>query len=398
MMTPHSAPHNKTHDFLIVGAGIVGLSIAWELLNINPQYSIAIIDKEASPAFHASGRNSGILHAGFYYTADSLKARLTAQGNRLMKTFCASHGIPVVETQKVVVARNAAEATAIDLLAERGTQNNVRTEVISEAQLKELDPNVRTHQKALYSPDTASVNPRHVCQTLFELLTKRGVHFAFQTPYEACDLHYRYLINSAGLYADEIAHRFHVGKNYTMLPFKGLYLKYTGDNPPVRINVYPVPNLKHPFLGIHFTITSDLAVKIGPTAIPALWREHYQGLQGFSASELTAIISRQARLFISDSFHFRSLALHEIQNYYRPIFIQRARSLVYHLDNQFEAMPAGIRAQLLHIPTQKLETDFVIEHHENSSHILNAVSPVFTCAFSFASYTAAQVAERYQAC
>ena len=133
--------------------------------------------KEREVASHASGRNSGVLHAGFYYTAHSLKAKLTARGNRLMKAFCHHHHLPVNACGKVVVAQREAEVPIIDLLHRRALTNGVETKIVDTKELRDIDPNAKTISKALYSPSTASVEPRAVCLKLKDELTAKGVHF-----------------------------------------------------------------------------------------------------------------------------------------------------------------------------------------------------------------------------
>lgn len=381
------------YDYLVVGAGIIGMSIAYELMQRDSHLKIIILEKEEAVAMHASGRNSGVLHAGFYYTADSLKAKLTVDGNRLMKGFCKEHGIHVKETQKVVIAQDETELKSLYELKKRGDINGVETFIISQEQLNEIDDNIVTYKEALFSPTTASVNPKKVCYTLQKVLENLGVKFVFNHRFhkDDYDISYKYLINSAGLYADKIAHTFGVGLNYTMLPFKGIYLKSLDENCQLKINVYPVPNLNNPFLGVHFTITEDGSVKIGPTAIPALWRENYDGFKGFKIQEFFEIIYLEAKLFVLDSFNFRALALSEISNYRRTTFVNKAKQMLKVLKNNFKPMPAGIRAQLYDKIENKLEMDFIIKHTQGSTHVLNAVSPAFTCSFAFAKYVADEI-------
>lgn len=381
----------KHYDYLIAGAGIIGMTIAHELLKKDSAATIAIIDKEDDIAKHASGRNSGVLHAGFYYSEDSLKAKFTVQGNRRMKIFCAENNIVVKNTKKVVIAQNEEEVIAIAELHRRAQVNGVETYIINEAELKAIDPNAKTCQKALFSPTTASVDPKEVCHTLKQLLQNKGVDFYFNTPYTNCQLKYDYLINCAGAYADKIAHQFDIAQQYTMLPFKGIYLKYMEDKTAIKINIYPVPDLANPFLGVHYTITSDGSIKIGPTAIPALWRENYNGFKNFNLFEMVEIIYNEIKLLISNAFNFRTLAFNEIKNYNYKIFIQKAKNMVYRIGDNFQSMPAGIRAQLLNTQTQELVQDFIIEHTDNSTHILNAVSPAFTCSFAFSEYVVEKI-------
>jgi L-2-hydroxyglutarate oxidase LhgO len=389
---------NKIYDYLIVGAGIVGLAVAYELKRREPCLSVAVVEKESNVAEHASGRNSGVLHAGFYYSPDSLKAKLTAKGNRLMKNFCKSNGIPVKETQKVVVATNEKEVEILYELERRGKKNGINVKIIDEKELHEIEPNAKTFAKALYSPSTASVNPKLVCLKLRELLSAKGVDFCFNTNFLESKLvfKYKYLINAAGSYADKIAKIFGVGMDYVLLPFKGLYLKYIPEDKEsnVRTNIYPVPNLANPFLGIHFTITSEGTIKIGPTATPAFWRENYEGFKKFNLKEFLEILFYDTKLFILNSFNFRKLAFEEIKYYRKANLIRKARELVRSLKGKFIPLPAGIRAQLLNRRTNELVQDFVIEHGKNSTHILNAVSPAFTCSFAFAELVVDEILKR----
>ncbi len=374
------------YDYLIIGAGIIGMTIAYELKKQHKNITIAIIDKEDTVAKHASGRNSGVLHAGFYYSADSLKAKLTVDGNKLMRQFCKNNNIFVNETKKVVVANDEVELKGLYELQKRAEINGVDTKIISEDELKIIDSNIKTYKKALYSPTTASVDPIEVCFKLKDVLEKLGIVFYFNTNFKDIDIKYDYLINCAGAYADKIAQNFGLAKNYTMLPFKGIYLKYIDDKTAIKKNIYPVPNLNNPFLGIHYTITVDGSIKIGPTAIPAFWRENYKGLENFNLNEVIEILYYEAKLFILNSFNFRNLAVSEMKNFVKSVFIKKAKNMVYNIGDDFKPIPAGIRSQLLNTNTNELVQDFIVEYGENSIHVLNAVSPAFTCSFAFAKY------------
>lgn len=381
------------YDFLIIGAGIIGMTIADALLKKNNGFRIAIIEKESDVAQHASGRNSGILHAGFYYTSDSLKAKFTVEGNKKMKSFCRDNGIFVNETAKVVVAQNKEQLVALSLLEQRGKTNGVDVSLITEEQLMKLDSNIKTFNKALYSPTTASVDPKAVCRTLKEKLITQGVLFHFNTTFKLNQFQAKYLINCAGAYADKVARQIGLKHTYTLLPFKGIYLKYTGNSSVIKTNVYPVPNLENPFLGVHYTITHDGNIKIGPTAIPALWRENYDGFSRFNLAEMAEIIFLEIKLFITNAFNFRKLALAELRNYQKSFFIKKAHAMVKKIDSHFTPLPAGIRAQLLDTETNELVQDFIVRHTHNSTHILNAVSPAFTCSFAFAEYVVDEIME-----
>jgi L-2-hydroxyglutarate oxidase LhgO len=387
-------------DYLIIGAGIIGLAIARELRMRRPGASITIIEKEPDVAYHSSGRNSGVLHAGFYYSADSLKAKFTRDGNFAMKDFCREKGLRLNECEKVVVAKDESELEPLYELDRRGKRNGVDVKIITEAEMREIDPNARTFKYALYSPNTATVDPTELNKAVRDELSGKGVKILFSQGYKrkidgntiettgGLMLSANQVINTAGLYADKIAKDFGFSQKYTIIPFKGIYLKYTKKDKPIKTNIYPVPNLKNPFLGVHFTITVDGTIKIGPTSIPAFWRENYKGMDNFKAGELGNVLSWESRLFLSNAFGFRGLAFEEMRKYNKSYFVNLATSMVHNIDRSgfTEWSKPGIRAQLLNTQTYELVMDFVVEGDSATIHVLNAVSPAFTCSFPFSKW------------
>jgi len=377
------------YDYMIVGSGIIGLSIAKELNEKYPDKKIVIVEKESDVAKHSSGRNSGVLHAGFYYTANSLKAKFTAEGNRLLTKYCEENGLKINRCKKVVVAQNESERETLYELYKRGKANGVEVYIKDEEWLDKNYPNVKTFKECLFSPATATVDPVEVVRHLKDELIKKGVEFRFNTPFKkGMEDEAKLLINCAGLYADKIAREFGFSKDYTIIPFKGIYLKYTKDDKPINTNIYPVPNLKNPFLGVHYTVTVDGTIKIGPTAIPAFWRENYDGFSNFKLDELLEILSFETKLFLTDAFGFRSLAYEEMKKYNKSYFVSLATSMVKSIDEEGfkEWSKPGIRAQLLNTKTLELLQDFVVEGDKKSVHVLNAVSPAFTSSFPFAKW------------
>ena len=389
---------NMKFDFVIIGAGIMGLAIAHQLKKRNKSCSIALIDKESEVGVHASGRNSGVLHAGFYYTADSLKAKFTQEGNKALRRYCQEKDIPICTNGKLVVTKDESELPGLFELKKRGDLNGVDVTLMDEKEARKIEPKARTFKHALFSPTTATVDPKLVCKQLVEDLKVQGVQFFFNTPYRKrtprgilagnTEFFGKTIINTAGLYADKIARDFGVGEKYRIVPFKGVYLESTDPSVGLRTNIYPVPNLKNPFLGVHFTVTPSGKVKIGPTAMPAFWRENYKGIQGFAPSEFYEVLSTQLRLFKENSFNFRGLALEELRKFNPRHLRKLASKLVMDMDlKSFDHWgKPGIRAQLLEIETLSLVQDFVVERADNSIHVLNAVSPAFTCSFPFANW------------
>ena len=386
-------------DFLVIGGGIVGISTARELKARFSDANVTLIEKEPAGGLHASGRNSGVLHAGFYYSADSLKAKLTRAGNKAMTAYCEQRNIPLNKCGKLVVAKDESELAQLDELLSRGAQNKVPLENLSAEQAREIEPRVKTCQRAIFSPTTSSGDPRRVLAAMEEDAKQEGVSIRHGERYvrrvadgkvvtAKTQFAPGHTVNAAGLYADKIALDFGFSENYRILPFKGLYLH--SDEPPgsLRTNIYPVPDLRNPFLGVHFTVKDDGHVKIGPTAIPAFWREQYRAFDNFRFGEFVEILFREAGLMFSSSFDFRQLAVEELKKYSRPHLVALAARLASNVESRHYRRwgEPGIRAQLLDIKTRKLEMDFVIEGDEHSTHVLNAVSPGWTCALPFAAF------------
>jgi L-2-hydroxyglutarate oxidase len=451
----------SSYDFVIVGAGVVGLQIASVLRQRVPtSHTILVVDKEASIGCHASGRNSGVLHAGFYYSSESLKARLTVQGNAWMREYMTANALPLNACGKLVVARDEKELVGLDLLLQRGAANGVQVEEVSSVVASRLEPLAKTHKRALWSPSTAVGAPLPFLETLLRDVVASGVDVRLGSPLvslsrrsvssgggfsvklggrAADSLTAGHVINAAGLYADKIAHSLGHALHLKTLPFLGLY-RYTAEGTlPLKRLIYPVPDLERPFLGVHFTVTSDAAsprVKIGPTAIPAFWREAYypsadpaaavqtkqqpsssaspspltppppsppppppsSSFWGtFSASEAIEILQLQASLFAHNP-SFRALALEEMKKY-SPAFMERgAASLLAMECADFKTSEGGVgrqlsfshfgrpgmRAQLVDTNKNTLVMDFLVERQENVTHILNAVSPGWTCSRPFA--------------
>jgi (S)-2-hydroxyglutarate dehydrogenase len=391
---------STSYNYLIIGSGIVGLTIARELNVRYPKSSITVLEKETDISQHSSGRNSGVLHAGFYYTADSLKAKFTVAGNIAMKKYCKENSLKLNECGKVVVAKSNAELRGLDTLYKRGIKNGVDLTIIDKQELNDIEPNAKTFEKALYSPTTATVDPIEISQCLKKELLKKGITFRLSEGYlkrqkgnivvttKGNTVTADVIVNCAGLYADKVAQDYGFSNAYTILPFKGIYLKYSDTDLPIKTNIYPVPNIQNPFLGVHYTVTVDNHIKIGPTAIPAFWRENYSGLDNFALNEFVSISMIEASLLLKNNFNFRSLAFEEIKKYWKPYYRKLATDLVHQIDgSKFKDWTnPGIRAQLMNKSSKELVQDFVIEGDENSVHILNAVSPAFTCSIPFAEH------------
>ena len=395
---------SKAADFLVIGGGVVGLNIALALKARYADGRIIVLEKEALPGLHASGRNSGVLHAGFYYSSDSMKARFCRDGNRALTEYCLERSLPINRCGKLVVAADESELSGLAELLRRGRVNGVDVIEITQAEAKEIEPRVLTYRKALYSPGTATVSPKIVMQALIDDAKEAGIdiwtdsvfvgHNGRKVKTSKGDIDVGYVVNAAGLYADKIALDYGFSQDYRILPFKGLYLYANRQSVALKTNVYPVPNLKHPFLGVHFTVDVEGHTKIGPTAIPAFWREHYNGGENFDLSEFSEIVMREAGLLIRNDFGFRALAIEEARKYSKQYMRKLAGKMVKGLgrDSFHEWGAPGIRAQLFHLRERRLEMDFRFEGDERSFHVLNAVSPAFTCSMPFSRYLVEQIA------
>lgn len=384
---------------LIVGAGITGLTTARELLKRGVR-DILIIEKELRPGAHASGRNSGVLHAGIYYSPGTNKAAFCVEGNRLMKEFCREKGLTLRESGKVIVPDGEEKLGTLDELKRRADSSGARSRIIDRKELLEIEPHAARAERALYSPDTAVIDPGEIVRAIAAELEESGdVKIMLGTSFTGLrgtttaltsggDIRFEKFVNAAGTFADRVAREFGVGEDYRVLPFKGTYKKLARESSHlVRGNIYPVPDLRNPFLGVHFTRSAGDEVYLGPTAVPVLGREQYGVLDDLSVESLTILWRDAVLLFGNDAF--RGAALGEIKKYFGHALLNEARGLVPELRaSDLEYTPkSGIRPQLVDWKTKTLVMDFVVIEDSGSLHILNAISPAFTCSMAFAKYT-----------
>lgn len=388
----------RKYDFLIIGAGIVGLSVAYELKKRFPQALIGVLEKESSEGLHASGRNSGVLHSGVYYSNDTLKARVCATGAARMRSFAAENSIPCLTSGKVIVATSESELATLYSILNNANANGIRAFSIDEKQLREIEPYATAGIAAIYTPDTAVIDNKLVLKRLVNLLEMSGVNFYWshklshvlnngEVVCSSEQFSYGHLFNCAGAYADSVAKKFDLAKDYALIPFKGIYWKLRPESQHlVRSNIYPVPDISLPFLGVHLTRSINGDVYIGPTAIPVLGRENYSILQGICPLEAVGIGLRLALMYLDNSQNFRKLAHMEISKYSKSNFVKAGQKLLPSMKaaDMVATPKSGIRPQLYNLKTGRLEMDFILNHTDNSTHVLNAISPAFTSAFAFA--------------
>ena len=390
---------NKDYDHIIIGAGIIGISLGLALLERNPSRKVLIIDKENKPGVHASGRNSGVLHAGFYYSPDSLKAKFCRLGNLELRKFCKENNLRILETGKVVVCQDKQDVLRLEELYRRGVENGVDIELHSFQELSRIEPAAQTIDKFIWSPTTAVGSPKDVIEKLSEKFVKSGGKFLFNQKVKlikknnevliqtkSANYFAKAIINSAGAYAAELAKQVNVGREYVCMPFLGAYKKSNLLSQNPKRLVYPVPNPVNPFLGVHTTITLNNELKIGPTAFPVIGKEQYKAIDGFSFKDLAEFLSSSRALLRSNSVNLLGLAQEEVLKLFTKPLLKRTQKLSdsLQINKNWVKHPSGIRAQIINTKTKTIEMDYIVESDKNVVHVLNAVSPGWTSSLPFA--------------
>ena len=390
---------NKDYDHIIIGAGIIGISLGLALLERNPSRKVLIIDKENKPGVHASGRNSGVLHAGFYYSPDSLKAKFCRLGNLELRKFCKENNLRIIETGKVVVCQDKQDVLRLEELYRRGVENGVDIELHSFQELSRIEPAAQTIDKFIWSPTTAVGSPKDVIEKISEKFVKSGGKFLFNQKVKfikknnevliqtkSANYFAKAIINSAGAYAAELAKQVNVGREYVCMPFLGAYKKSNLLSQNPKRLVYPVPNPVNPFLGVHTTITLNNELKIGPTAFPVIGKEQYKAIDGFSFKDLAEFLSSSRALLRSNSVNLLGLAQEEVLKLFTKPLLKRTQKLSdsLQINKNWVKHPSGIRAQIINTKTKTIEMDYIVESDKNVVHVLNAVSPGWTSSLPFA--------------
>ena len=390
----------------VIGSGVVGMAVARGLLEIDPSLSIAIYEKESAFAVHASARNSGVLHAGFYYSPESMKARFCRDGRDELEALAHRHGIPLRRVGKVVVAQNEDDESRLELLMKRGVANGVTLEHLPESELDRFEPLAQTFGSFLWSPNTTISDPVAINNTLREELKSKQVKFISNSKVtitngewvnDTNEIHARYFVNAGGAWALDLAHEFGLGANYRTMPFLGLYKQVNATQLPIKTLIYPVPHPINPFLGVHFTITMDGHVKIGPSALPIIGRNQYTAASPFSAEDFKTFCKNVISLAKGDKHDLISMMKYELPKLMTTNLVKAASQLVPAAQNvkNWSKKSPGIRGQLIDTRSGELVQDFLVEHAGNSTHVLNAVSPGWTASIPFGRHIAQMVLERF---
>ena len=404
-----SGPHlsHDLTDVLVIGAGLVGLATARAILLAHPEARVIVLEKEPAIARHQSGRNSGVIHAGLYYAAGSLKAELCREGRERLIAYADERGIEYRLPGKLVVAVAADELPRLDELRRRGEANGLQgLRELEAGEWRELEPHV-TGLRALHVPETGVIDYRAVAKAYAEDVRRLGGTIELDVEVDAIerrggDVLVRtrggrtfvagQLVTCAGLQSDRVAALSgNTSDERRIAPFRGDYFVLTAEARSfVHGHVYPVPDPAFPFLGVHFTRRLDGEVWAGPNAVPSLAREQYRRLsfQPRDAKEMLGfgglwrLAGRHARTGLAEIARdvFPRAALREMQRYIPALERRHIR-----------LGPSGIRAQVLS-RDGALVDDFILERDENILHVVNAPSPAATASLAIGERLAAQVA------
>ena len=380
------------YDFIVIGAGIIGMSTAWQLQKSFPGSSVLVLEKESGPALHQTGRNSGVIHAGVYYAPGSLKAEFCREGNVATKAFCAEHGIKYDVCGKLLVATNELELERMAGLVGRCAENRIPVEVLSAAQLKAAEPNI-SGIGALLVPSTGIVNYRDITCRLVELVVEGGGEVSFNSNVVAIAEQSdrisvwtgkgrrdgRNLIACAGLMADRVVTMAGISPEFKIIPFRGDYYQLSAQhNRIVNHLIYPIPDPELPFLGVHLTRMIDGSVTVGPNAVLAFKREGYHKLD-FSLADTFEMLTYPGLIrVLCDNFR---VSLQELKNsLYKEGYLQLVKKYCPSLTvDDLHDYPAGIRAQAV-TRAGELVHDFLFVSSGRALIVCNAPSPAATSA------------------
>jgi L-2-hydroxyglutarate oxidase len=383
-----------TYDVAIIGGGIVGLATAYRLSETYPDTSVLVLEKEDRVAAHQTGRNSGVVHSGVFYTPGSLKAENCREGKRALAEFCEREGVDYEMCGKVVVAADESEVPELERIREKGRKNNVACTRIGPERLQELEPHARG-VAALHVPEAGIVDYTGMAEALARCVQEHG--YDVQTNAAVRDLHVardrvmvattagdvtaRHVVNCAGLYADRIAEMSGQDPGAKIVPFRGEYYELVPERRHLCRNlIYPVPNPDFPFLGVHFTRMVDGRVECGPSAVLAFAREGYR-FTDVNWAELREIVTYPGFIKLSLKY-WRKGAQELLQSLSKRVYLNAARHLIPEVEmDDFVPSPSGVRAQALR-PNGELVDDFLIKETDRVVNVINAASPAATASLN----------------
>ncbi len=393
---------SETYDYVIIGGGIVGISTAWQLKRRFPSKKIVLLEKESTYSLHQTGHNSGVIHAGVYYTPGSLKAKFCREGARSTIAFCRKHNIPYDQCGKLLVATSEDEVARMHALFERCRQNEINVELLDAAQLKEREPNI-VGQAAIYVKDTAIVNYAQVAkQMLHEFLEIGGeahTHHRVIRLREAYDkvlvdtdasgmntlIVTKFVVACAGLMADRLVKMMGLRAGFRIIPYRGEYYQLRKEhNNIVNHLIYPIPDPALPFLGVHLTRMIDGSVTVGPNAVQGWKREGY-GRINVNLRDIGEMLFYKGFWKVSAA-HFRTGLQETINSWWKPGYLKEVQKYCPQLQlADLLPYPAGIRAQAV-MDDGSLMHDFLFAESKRSLHVCNAPSPAATSAIPIGGY------------
>ncbi|MEX1003893.1 MAG: L-2-hydroxyglutarate oxidase [Acidimicrobiia bacterium] len=390
-----------TFDVCVVGAGLVGLATARALTELRPGLAVLVLDKEDGVARHQSSHNSGVVHSGLYYKPGSLKARLCVEGREAMYALCDEAHIAADRSGKLVIATDPSEITALDELERRGRANGLEgLKRLSADEIAAFEPHA-VGLAALLVPEAGVADFPAVAEHVAALLARSGAeirtsHAVESIAHRADGVEVRAggerfmarsLVNCSGLHSDRVAAMAGVTPRVRIVPFRGEYYKLAAPAADlVRALIYPVPDPRFPFLGVHFTRRIDGAVEVGPNALLALGREHYRGTSP-DWSDLAETV-RHAGFRRLAARHWRSGAKELMNSRSRRLYARLAGRLVPGMTaSDLLAGGSGVRAQAV-ASDGSLVDDFVFEEAGSTIHVLNAPSPGATASLAIGRHIA----------
>lgn len=391
------------YDFVIVGGGIIGMSTAMQLITAYPDARIAVLEKESGPAQHQTGHNSGVIHAGVYYTPGSLKARFCLAGNQATRKFCSRHQIPWQACGKIVVATTPLEMDRMATLWQRSAANGLQREWLNAEQLHEREPNI-VGLGGILVPASSIVDYRQVTVKMAEIFTRRGGEIIYQAEVTALheesqsvviatarsEFHSRYLIACSGLMADRLVGMLGIDAGFIICPFRGEYFRLASQhNQIVNHLIYPVPDPAVPFLGVHLTRTIEGSVTVGPNAVLALQREGYHKLD-FSWRDVRQMAGYPGMRKMLRR-HFQA-GVQEMKNsLYKRGYLRLVQRYCPSLQQQdLLPHPAGVRAQAVTREGELID-DFLFVSTARTLHVCNAPSPAATSALPIGEHIVSRI-------
>lgn len=399
---------SRKYDVAIIGGGIIGLSTALWLTERYPRSRVVVIEKEKELAVHQTGHNSGVIHSGIYYRPGSQKARFCVSGVEYLTRFCEANDIEYERCGKVIVATNESELGRLEDLHQRGTANGVEgLEMIGPERLKEIEPHA-TGIKALYSPGTGIVDYRKVANAYADNLSANGGEILTDSEVRNIrrsagsiflettrgSLESKYLINCAGLHADKVARMMGVSPDVRIIPFRGEYYTLNPQSRHlVKALIYPVPNPRFPFLGVHFTRNAHGEVEAGPNAVLAFAREGYRKTN-FNAGETLGTLGYPG-FWAMTMKHWRTGVGEMHRSFMKSVFLHDLQRLLPEVKGtDLVSGGSGVRAQAVD-KSGRLLDDFSIQETEGAIHVLNAPSPGATSSLSIGEHIVSLAARSF---